>query len=140
MNVRLTKEQKIKVLNSEDVFKIMQQILLRENKISRNKEHFWVIGLNNSDKIMFIELIALGSITAAIVKPPEIFRMAIYKLATSIILIHNHPSGELQYSPNDIALTEKLKRAGVFLEIPVIDHLIISEEGFKSILNQKAKE
>lgn len=136
MNVRLTKNQKIKVLNSEDVFKIMQQILLRENKISRNKEHFWVIGLNNSDKIMFIELIALGSITAAIVKPPEIFRMAIYKLATSIILIHNHPSGELQSSPNDIALTEKLKRAGAFLEIPVIDHLIISEEGFKSMMRK----
>jgi len=134
MNVRLTKEQKIKVLNGEDLYKVMRQILMRENKIGRVKEHFWVVGLNNDDRIMFIELAALGSTKATVIKPPEIFRMAIYKLATHIILVHNHPSGKLEASTADLVLTEKLKKSGEFLEIPVIDHLIISEKGFKSIM------
>lgn len=60
MNVRLSHEQKIRLLNSQDVYKVMQQVLLRENKIRRNQEHFWVIGLDNKNKILFIELIGLG--------------------------------------------------------------------------------
>ena len=55
MNVRLTQEQKIKVLNSADIYAIMQQVLLRENKIRRNQEHFWVVGLNHNNKILLIK-------------------------------------------------------------------------------------
>jgi DNA repair protein RadC len=62
MNVRLTKDQKIQLLNSEDVYQVTQQILLRENKIRRNQELFWAVGLNNDNKILFIELISLGCI------------------------------------------------------------------------------
>src|SRR5690606_40012143 len=93
MNVRLTQEQKIRILNSGDVYNVMQQVLLRENKIRRNQEHFWVVGLNNKNKILFIELISLGAVNSVQVNPPEVFRMAIYKMAVKMILVHNHPSG-----------------------------------------------
>ena len=136
MNVRLTKEQKIKILNAKDVFSIMRQILMRENKIGRAKEHFWVVGLNNGNRILFIELISLGSATSTIVNPPEVFRLAIYKLATQIILVHNHPSGNMKVSKNDTKLTETLKIAGSILGIPVLDHLIISEDDYISVMKK----
>lgn len=67
MNVKLTKEQKVKVLNSDDIYMIMQQILLRENKIDRNKEHLWLVCLATNNRILMIELISLGSVNATIV-------------------------------------------------------------------------
>ncbi len=77
MNVRLTKAQKIKVLNSHDVFLVMQQILLRENRIERGKEHFWVICLSNSNKILLIELTSLGTASQTLVDATEIFSFAL---------------------------------------------------------------
>lgn len=135
MNVRLTQEQKIKILNSEDVYNVMQQILLRQNKIRRNQEHFWVVGLNNKNVILFIELIAIGRNNRVNVHPPDVFRMAIYKLATRVILVHNHPSGVLNISTQDAHITDKLLKVGKIIEIDVIDHLIISEENFTSFLD-----
>ena len=136
MNVRLTQEQKIKVLNSEDVYRVMQQVLLRENKIRRNQEHFWVVGLDNKNKILFIELISLGAVNRVQVAPPEIFRMAIYKLAVQMILVHNHPSGELTPSDGDKDVTDKMIKAGQMLNIEVIDHLIISEKEYFSMADK----
>ncbi|GAA0894808.1 hypothetical protein GCM10009122_44900 [Fulvivirga kasyanovii] len=136
MNVRLTQEQKIKVLNSEDVYRVMQQVLLRENKIRRNQEHFWVVGLDNKNKILFIELISLGAVNRVQVAPPEIFRMAIYKLAVQMILVHNHPSGELTPSEGDKDVTDKMIKAGQMLNIEVIDHLIISEKEYFSMADK----
>lgn len=130
MNVRLTKEQKIKVLNSDDIYSVMQQVLLRENKIRRNQEHFWVVGLDNAHKILFVELVSLGSVNSTPVNPPEIFRMAIYKMAVKMILVHNHPSGELNPSESDMDTTDKMIKTGNLINIEVIDHLIISETGF----------
>ena len=132
MNVRLTKEQKIRILNSEDVYKVMQQILLRENKIRRNQEHFWVVGLDTRNKILFIELISLGATNSMQVDPKEVFRMAIYKMAVSMILIHNHPSGELDPSEADKDMTARLIKSGDLLGIQVLDHLIISEKNYLS--------
>ncbi len=94
MEIRLSKEQKIKVNSPQAIFNIMLQILLRENKIGRNKEHFWVVGLATSHKILFIELVSLGSISKAIVDPGEVFQLSIHKDAVAVILVHNHPSGE----------------------------------------------
>ena len=132
MNVRLTEAQKIKILNSDDVYTVMQSILLRQNKIRRNQEHFWIVGLNNKNVILFIELIAIGRNNRVNVHPPDVFRMAIYKLASRVILVHNHPSGELSISDADSKLTDKLLKVGKIIEIEVIDHLIISEKGYTS--------
>lgn len=133
MNVRLSKEQKVKILNSDDVYSIMQQILLRENKIRRNQEHFWVIGLNNANKILFIELVSLGAVNRVTVDPPDVFRMAIYKLAVKMILVHNHPSGNLTPSKADEDFTDRLLKVGKLIKIAVIEHLIITEDNYTSL-------
>lgn len=136
MNVRLTKEQKIKVLNARDIYSIMQQVLLRENKIRRNQEHFWVVGLNNINKILFVELIALGAHNRVNADPPDVFRMAIYKLASKLILVHNHPSGSVKITDADILFTDHMLKAGKFLRIDVLDHLVITETSYTSFENE----
>lgn len=98
MNVKLSTEQKIKVLNCEDLVRIMQQILMRENKIGRNKEHFWIVCLANNNRILMIELISLGTVNSTLVEPMEVFSFALQKRAVQIILVHNHPSGETEPS------------------------------------------
>lgn len=133
MNVRLTKEQKIKIANSEDVFAIMQAVLKRENKLSRQKEHFWVIGLTTANVISFIELVSLGSLNKAIIEPLDVFHLASSKNLRKIILVHNHPSGNLTPSAADISLTNQLKMGAKYLNIEILDHLIISETGFGSV-------
>lgn len=132
MNVRLDKNQKIQVTGPHDIFEIMRRILLRENKLGRQKEHFWVIGLATSNKIMYIELVALGSISASIVNPLEVFSLAAQKKSPHIILVHNHPGESLKPSKEDIELTKKIVRGGKILHIDVLDHLLITTEGYYS--------
>ncbi|GAA0894087.1 hypothetical protein GCM10009122_37670 [Fulvivirga kasyanovii] len=135
MNVRLTQEQKIKVLNSEDLYKVMQQVLLRENKIDRNKEHFWVVCLASNNQILLIELISLGTVNQTLVEPMEVFSFALQKRAVQIIMVHNHPSGELKPTKSDIEVTDKMLAIGKFVNVPVIDHLIITEEKYYSFVD-----
>jgi DNA repair protein RadC len=132
MKIRLTREQKIDVLNSADVYKVMQQILLREHKIRRNQEHFWVVGLNNANKLLFIELVSLGASNRVQIAPPEVFRIAIYKLATKMVLVHNHPSGNMMISRADKDFTDRMIKSGKMLNIEVVDHLVISETDYYS--------
>lgn len=132
MNVRLVESEKIKVLNSDDLYGIMQRILLREEKIDQNREHFWVIGLATNQRILFIELISLGTVNATLAEPMEVFSLALQKRAVKIILCHNHPSGELKPSEADKDLTDRLIQVGIIVSTPVLDHLIISEKSFLS--------
>ncbi len=127
MNVRIKEEDKIRVLNSDDIFSIMQKILLRENKIRRDKEHFWIIGLANNYRILFIELISLGTVNMSVVHPMEVFSFALQKRAVKLILAHNHPSGDLIPSKDDKDVTNRLLQNSLFLEVPIIDHIILSE-------------
>lgn len=133
MNVKLTKTQKIKLRSSADIYKIMQQVLLRENKIDRNKEHFWTIGLDNANRILYIELISLGTTTSAPIEPMQVYRVAVLKAAVQMVLVHNHPSGEVKPSKEDINITDRLIQVGHILGIEVIDHLIIAEKTFNSL-------
>ncbi len=144
MNVRLTADQKIQVLNAHDVYSVMQQILLRQNKIRRAQEHFWVVGLSNNNTILFIELIAIGAQNRVNVNPPDVFRMGIYKLAVKMIMVHNHPSGNLRISNADKDFADRLLKVGKLINIDVIDNMIITESGFtsfedKGIMNQLRK-
>jgi len=132
MNVKLTKTQKIKLTSSDDIYKIMQQVLLRENKIDRNKEHFWTIGLDNANRILYIELISLGTTTSAPVEPMQVFRVAILKGAIQMVLVHNHPSNEIKPSKEDISITDRLIQVGNIIGIKVLDHLIIGEKTYNS--------
>ncbi|NQY01480.1 MAG: JAB domain-containing protein, partial [Flavobacteriaceae bacterium] len=132
MNIKLTEAERIKILNSDDLYGIMQKILLREQKIDQNREHFWVIGLENNNRILFIELISLGTVNKTFAEPMEVFSLALQKRAVSIILCHNHPSGELKPSNEDKDITDRLIQVGIIVDLKVIDHLIISNKSYLS--------
>jgi DNA repair protein RadC len=130
MNVGLTAEQKIKISNSDDIFEIMRRILMRENRLAREKEHF--IGLNIRSRILYIELVSLGNQAQSIVDPMEVFQLAVLKKSPYVILVHNHPSGELSPSSQDREITKKLRSGGELLNIEILDHLIVSEDDYLS--------
>jgi DNA repair protein RadC len=108
----------------------LKKILKKEDSLSRDKEHFWVITLNTHHKVKFVELVSLGTLTENYVHPREVFRRAIKAGACSIIVGHNHPSGENKPSQADISLTNKLKEAGKIIGIEVLDHVIIGNTIF----------
>ncbi|MFK7797856.1 MAG: JAB domain-containing protein [Aureispira sp.] len=132
MDIHLTEAEKIKVLTSDDIYKIMQTILLREQKIDQNKEHFWIIGLANNLNLLFVELIGLGTVNKVLVNPMEVFSFALQKRAVKIMLCHNHPSGELQPSKDDKDTTDRMIQVGKIVGTPVLDHLIITERSYLS--------
>jgi DNA repair protein RadC len=137
MEVQLSKAQKIKIANSTDIYLIMKQILRRENKLAKEQEHFWIIGLTKSNRILYIELMGLGGKHFVNVSIKQVLKMAIYKDADSIIAIHNHPSGNLTPSDQDKDITQYLKHGGHFVEIELKDHIIITEKGFFSFKDKK---
>lgn len=98
----------------------------------RAVEHLWVVSLNTKQWIQNIELINIGSANRVLTQPPEIFRVPIYKAATHIIMVHNHPSGSLVPSKADKDFTDKMMKVGKLLNIAVIDHQIITETGYYS--------
>ena len=110
----------------------MQQVLLRENKIDQDKEHFWVVGLANNNRVLFIELVSLGTVNQTLVEPMEVYSLALQKRAVKIILCHNHPSGELKPSETDKDVTDRLIQVGIIVDVLVIDHLIISTKSYLS--------
>jgi DNA repair protein RadC len=132
MNIRLKKDDPIRILNTKDVYSIMQKVLLRENKIDRNREHLWTISMDGAYKILNIELVSLGSINKTIAEPMEVFSVPLQKRSVRIIVIHNHPSGELQPSAVDKDITDRLIQCGLMLNVRVLDHLIISEKSYYS--------
>lgn len=132
MDITLTDEQRIKILNSDDIYGIMQQVLLRENKIDQDKEHFWVVGLASNNRVLFIELVSLGTVNQTLVEPMEVYSLALQKRAVKIILCHNHPSGELKPSETDKDVTDRLIQVGIIVDVLVIDHLIISTKSYLS--------
>lgn len=134
MNVKLNDNQKIDKINcANKVFGIMHSVLMRESKIRRSQEHFWIVGLNYTNNILFVELISLGADNKVMISPRELFRFALKKFAHSIILVHNHPSGTNTPSNTDNDFTDHYVKLGEFLNVHVLDHIIITESnGFYS--------
>lgn len=99
-------------------------------------EIFGVVYLNKSNKINHFEIISKGGMTSTVVDPRILFKKAFEVEATSIVLCHNHPSGSLKPSRQDEELTNKIKEAGKYLDIQVIDHLIVSDEGYFSFADE----
>ncbi len=118
-----------KVNNSNEVAEVLRAILQHDSDIEQEKEHFWVIGLNAKNAIKFIDLVSLGTLTGSLIHPRETFRLAVMKGVASIVCGHNHPSGDPTPSRDDIAVTERLKKAGEVLGIQVLDHVIIGNGG-----------
>jgi DNA repair protein RadC len=104
--------------------------LIKNQLKDYHKEHFYVIALNSRNNS--VAEVSVGSLTASIVHPREVFAEAIKNKATSIIFAHNHPSGHPEPSANDLALTKRLVEAGKIMGIEILDHLIVTKTGFLS--------
>lgn len=101
-----------------------------------NQEHFVVASLNGAHEVIEIRVSSIGLLNRTLVHPREIFRQAIIDNAAAVIIIHNHPSGNLEPSQEDIEITKRIKDAGIIVGIEVLDHLIISKSGYYSFLEE----
>ena len=97
------------------------------------KEHFAVMLLNTKNHILGLTDVSVGSLSASIVHPREVFQTALRYAAAAMILIHNHPSGDPSPSREDINVTQRLVKAGKIMDIPVLDHIILGDNRFVSI-------
>lgn len=120
-----------KITSSRDVFELMQPIL---GELPH--EEFWILYLNNSNKITHKEQSSKGGITGTLVDVRLVLKRALEVGATGIILVHNHPSGTLIASEPDKMLTRKLKTAAESLDIKVLDHIIITEKAYFSFADE----
>ncbi len=123
--------QRIKITQSRDVYDIFQPVLG-----DLPHEEFWVLLLNRSNKVLARYKISQGGIAGTVIDIRLILKTAIDHLASSIILCHNHPSGNLQPSDMDRQITQKMKEAGNIMDIPVLDHIIVTEAGYYSFADE----
>ncbi|MEX5284595.1 DNA repair protein RadC [Selenomonas sputigena] len=98
-----------------------------------SKEHFAVLLLNTKNHVLAMPVISVGTLSASIVHPREVFQAAISHAAASMILVHNHPSGDPTPSSEDIAVTRRMVEAGKVMDIPVLDHIILGDDKFISL-------
>ena len=125
---RLIKNSYSKKINSaEDVFNMFHDRLVNEKK-----EHFIVLMLDIKNQIIKEETISIGTLGNSLIHPREVFKSAIKNSAYSIILVHNHPSGDCNPSKEDVDITERLIEVGKMVDIKVLDHIIIGREEWKS--------
>ncbi|HEX8656782.1 MAG TPA: DNA repair protein RadC [Hymenobacter sp.] len=110
--------------------------LIRPHLMDLPHEEFWVILLNRANAVMRTTAVSRGGVAGTVADPKLIFKEALEQLASSIILVHNHPSGNRTPSAADIQLTKKLKEAGNFLDLPVLDHLIYTDQGYYSFADE----
>jgi len=122
---------KNKITSSKVVFEIMRPII---GELPH--EEFWVLFLNNSNKVISKSQLSKGGITGTIVDVRLVFKLALENGATSLILCHNHPSGNLDPSEADKQITTKLKTGGESLDVKVLDHLIITETNYYSFVDE----
>jgi len=119
------------IKSSKDIY----HLLLSHLSDAINEE-FWIIYLNHRNKVIGKERISSGGLTSTVVDVRLIFKNAIDRLATCIILAHNHPSGNLKPSHPDIKLTDKIKQAGKILDVELLDHVIIADTGYYSFADE----
>jgi len=117
----------IKISDSNGVAEVFFDVLKNENEVDQNKEHFWAMGLNTKNRVLYLELVSLGTLTEGLVHPREVFKSAILKSACSLIFCHNHPSGEARPSGEDITMTQVLNKGGKILGFKILDHIILGK-------------
>ncbi|MEA3445292.1 MAG: DNA repair protein RadC [Bacteroidota bacterium] len=120
-----------KISTSKNAAEIFQAILS-----DLPHEEFWVLLLNRANKVIDKQRISQGGVAGTVIDPRIVMKLAIEKLASSIILCHNHPSGTCLPSENDNKITRVMKKAGEILEIPIIDHIIICDKSYYSFADE----
>jgi len=114
------------LLSPRDVFDALQDIR------SSKKEHFVALFLDTRNQQIEREVVSVGTLNASLVHPREVFEPAVRHLAAQVILAHNHPSGDLEPSDEDLTVNRRLVQAGQIIGIEVVDHIIVTHEAFLS--------
>jgi DNA repair protein RadC len=128
---RDTAKAKPQITQAADVYNYMSPLLM-----DLPHEAFWMLMLDRSNKVVGEERISTGGVSGTVVDVKVIFKYALEKLASSVILCHNHPSGNLEPSQADRKITRKVKEAGELLEIQVLDHVIVTADGYYSFADE----
>jgi len=123
---------RVKIKTAEDVFNYFVDKLQ-----DKKKEHFYVLLLDTKNNIIGEEIISVGTLNASLIHPREVFNPAIKASANSIILVHNHPSGDCNHSVEDKQVTKIISNAGEILGIKVTDHIVIGKNSYTSLMEQK---
>jgi DNA repair protein RadC len=117
----------VKITNSKDAFQYFEPFME-----DYRHEEFWILLLNRNNIVLGRKRISIGGVAGTVVDPKIIFKIALENLASGIILCHNHPSGNLNPSIQDIDITKKIRDGGKLLDICVNDHIIIGQKSFFS--------
>ncbi len=123
--------EKPQISSSNDAYKILKLHLA-----DLRTEEFWAIFLNQSNKVIHISQLTQGGINQSIVDIRIVFKTALDHFATGIIISHNHPSGNLKPSDEDIQITKKIKEAGNLMNVQLLDHLIITQKNYLSFADE----
>lgn len=123
--------KKIRINASKDVFN-----LVRGDLMDLQHEEFWILMLKRNNELIKKESVSKGGVSGTLVDTKIIFKRVLEETASCLILVHNHPSGNLKPSQQDIRLTKKIKDAGQSLDIDVLDHIIVTNDGFFSFSDE----
>lgn len=124
-------DKKTKINSSNDAFELLVGDLM-----DLRHEEFWILLLRRNNEVIRKEMVSRGGVSGTVVDPKIIFKRALEEMASGLVLAHNHPSGNLKPSHEDIRLTKKLKEAGYSLEITILDHLIITNNSYFSFKDE----
>ncbi|MBI2620831.1 DNA repair protein RadC [candidate division WWE3 bacterium] len=125
-------EERLGVKNPGDVFKVV-----RKDLFAQKREHLYILSLDTRNVLLSKDLVSVGTVNETLVHPREVFRQALLRNAVSIILVHNHPSGDPTPSNDDILLTDKIAKAGKDVGIALVDHVVVCDDSFISIKGMK---
>jgi len=120
-----------KITSSKDAYDELKELFY-----DLDHEQFWILLLSRANKVIIKKQISSGGVAGTVVDNKIIFKIALEHLASGIILAHNHPSGNLKPSKADIDITKKIMAAGKYLDINVLDHLVISDKGYTSLVDE----
>ena len=116
----------------KETVKVFRDVWMLEDAIAQDREHFYVMHLDIRSRVKMVEVVSVGTLTSSLVHPRETYRRAIAEGAASIIIAHNHPSGEADPSDEDTKVTNLMFEAGQLLGITMLDHIVFSKDSYFS--------
>ena len=129
---QLSQAEKVRTISSSaDAYKIISPYLQ-----DKKTEEFWVLLFNRRNQLVKMKMISAGGVSATVVDAKIVFQAALEKLASGIILVHNHPSGNRNPGQSDITLTRKMKQAAELLDIDLLDHLVVTDHDYFSFRDE----
>jgi DNA repair protein RadC len=141
MTIRISSAQKkILIKGASQIVAILQDILRQKRSLRQHFENLWIVGLNNENKLQFIEITAVGRFKVNNTSPVEIFRRALEKNATKLALVQYSPKGNLMPMPDDKSTAERMVKAGELLGMAVFDYIIISASEYLSFAEEGVVE